>query len=129
MVELDESKFDMHLKLWALRIPREHCKAAMKILDGYFFLTSIITLICFIASNHVIDFPVPCVPSEGGAPYVVVSVSGNTGTLVSGKLVKPWIISCRHLFDRPRVKPITGDPTNEKTRYMIFSEKVKTPGT
>ncbi|KAK6788962.1 hypothetical protein RDI58_012761 [Solanum bulbocastanum] len=66
MVELDESKFDMHLKLWALRIPREHCKAAMKILDG-------------------------------------------------------------HLFDRPRVKPITEDPTNEKTRYMIFSEKVKTP--
>lgn len=38
------------------------------------------------------------------------------------------IISCRHLFDRPRVKPITEDPTNEKTRYMIFSEKVKTPG-
>ncbi|TMW97676.1 hypothetical protein EJD97_005153 [Solanum chilense] len=66
MVELDESKFDMHLKLWALRIPREHCKAAMKILNG-------------------------------------------------------------HLFDRQRVKPITEDPTNEKTRYMIFSEKVKTP--
>ncbi|KAJ8556546.1 hypothetical protein K7X08_035679 [Anisodus acutangulus] len=66
MVELEESKFDVHLKLWALRIPREHCKAAMRILNG-------------------------------------------------------------HLFDRPRLKPITEDPTNEKTRYMIFSEKVKTP--
>ncbi|CAN4094779.1 unnamed protein product [Withania somnifera] len=66
MVELDESKFDMQLKLWALRIPREHCKAAMKILNG-------------------------------------------------------------HLFDRPRIKPITEDPTNEKIRYMIVSEKVKTP--
>lgn len=38
------------------------------------------------------------------------------------------IISCRHLFDRPRLKPITEDPTNEKTRFMIFSEKVKRPG-
>ncbi|PHT34097.1 tRNA (guanine(37)-N1)-methyltransferase 2 [Capsicum baccatum] len=66
MVELDESKFDMQLKLWALRIPREHCKSAMKILNG-------------------------------------------------------------HLFDRPRIKPITEDPTNGKTRYMIFSEKVKNP--
>lgn len=66
MVELEESKFDMHLKLWALRIPREHCKAAMRILHG-------------------------------------------------------------HLFDRPRLKPITEDPTNEKTRFMIFSEKVKRP--
>nr|XP_009783388.1 PREDICTED: tRNA (guanine(37)-N1)-methyltransferase 2 isoform X3 [Nicotiana sylvestris] len=66
MVELEKSKFDMHLKLWALRIPREHCKAAMRILHG-------------------------------------------------------------HLFDRPRLKPITEDPTNEKTRFMIFSEKVKRP--
>ncbi|XP_059318300.1 tRNA (guanine(37)-N1)-methyltransferase 2 isoform X1 [Lycium ferocissimum] len=32
-----------------------------------------------------------------------------------------------HLFDRPRIKPITEDPTNENTRYMICSEKVKTP--
>lgn len=32
---LDESKFDVHLKLWALRIPREHCKVASKILNGY----------------------------------------------------------------------------------------------
>ncbi|XP_019225220.1 PREDICTED: tRNA (guanine(37)-N1)-methyltransferase 2 isoform X1 [Nicotiana attenuata] len=66
MVELEESKFDMRLELWALRIPREHCKAAMRILHG-------------------------------------------------------------HLLDRPRVKPITEDPTNEKTRFMIFSEKVKRP--
>lgn len=32
---LDESKFDVHLNLWALRIPRELCKAAIKILNGY----------------------------------------------------------------------------------------------
>nr|GMD01878.1 tRNA (guanine(37)-N1)-methyltransferase 2 isoform X1 [Ipomoea batatas] len=35
MVELDESKFDMHLKLWALRIPRQHCKIATRIFNGY----------------------------------------------------------------------------------------------
>ncbi|KAL6274657.1 hypothetical protein ACE6H2_025349 [Prunus campanulata] len=32
---LDESKFDVHLKLWALRIPRELCKVATQILNGY----------------------------------------------------------------------------------------------
>ncbi|XP_058206791.1 tRNA (guanine(37)-N1)-methyltransferase 2 [Rhododendron vialii] len=61
---LDESKFDVHLKLWALRIPRELCKVATRILNGF-------------------------------------------------------------LLDRPRVKPITEDPTSEKTRYMILSEKVQ----
>ncbi|XP_031094734.1 tRNA (guanine(37)-N1)-methyltransferase 2-like [Ipomoea triloba] len=35
MVELDESMFDMHLKLWALRIPRQHCKIATRIFNGY----------------------------------------------------------------------------------------------
>jgi hypothetical protein len=34
---LDESKFDVHLKLWALRIPRELCKVATRILNGYDF--------------------------------------------------------------------------------------------
>lgn len=32
---LDESKFDVHLQLWAIRIPRELCKAATRILNGY----------------------------------------------------------------------------------------------
>ncbi|KAL6224039.1 hypothetical protein ACLB2K_002895 [Fragaria x ananassa] len=61
---LDESKFDVHLKLWALRIPRELCKGATRVLNGY-------------------------------------------------------------LLDKPRVKPITEDPTSERNRYMILSEKVQ----
>ncbi|KAI9191284.1 hypothetical protein LWI28_006425 [Acer negundo] len=32
---LDESKFEVKLKLWALRIPRQHCKVASRILNGY----------------------------------------------------------------------------------------------
>lgn len=32
---LDESKFDVNLKLWALRIPRELCRSATRILNGY----------------------------------------------------------------------------------------------
>ncbi|KAJ9183392.1 hypothetical protein P3X46_007254 [Hevea brasiliensis] len=32
---LDESKFDVHLKLWALRIPREFCKVSTRLLNGY----------------------------------------------------------------------------------------------
>ncbi|XP_076933243.1 tRNA (guanine(37)-N(1))-methyltransferase 2-like [Bidens hawaiensis] len=63
---LDESKFDVQLKLLALRIPRELCKAATKLLNG-------------------------------------------------------------HMLDRPRIKPITEDPTSEKTRYVILSEKVQSP--
>ncbi|KVH88844.1 tRNA transferase Trm5/Tyw2 [Cynara cardunculus var. scolymus] len=63
---LDESKFDVHLKLWALRIPREFCKVATKLLNG-------------------------------------------------------------HMLDRPRIKPITEDPTSEKTRYVILSERVQNP--
>ncbi|CAL2274966.1 unnamed protein product [Prunus armeniaca] len=61
---LDESKFDVQLKLWALRIPRELCKVATRILNGY-------------------------------------------------------------LLDKPRIKPITEDPTCEKNRYMILSERVQ----
>ncbi|XP_062147590.1 tRNA (guanine(37)-N1)-methyltransferase 2 isoform X1 [Alnus glutinosa] len=63
---LDESKFDVHLKLRALRIPRELCKVATRILNGY-------------------------------------------------------------LLDKPRIKPITEDPTCEKNRYMILSERVQNP--
>ncbi|KAL0364458.1 UNVERIFIED_CONTAM: tRNA (guanine(37)-N1)-methyltransferase 2 [Sesamum angustifolium] len=63
---LDERKFDVQLNLWALRIPREHCKLATRILNGY-------------------------------------------------------------LLDRPRIKPITEDPTCEKNRYMILSEKIQNP--
>lgn len=63
---LDESKFDVHLKLRALRIPRELCKSAIKILNGY-------------------------------------------------------------LIDRPRIKPVTEDPTCDKNRYVILSEKLQTP--
>ncbi|GAV82065.1 LOW QUALITY PROTEIN: Met_10 domain-containing protein [Cephalotus follicularis] len=62
---LDESKFDLHLKLWALRIPRQLCKTTTRILDGY-------------------------------------------------------------LLDMARVKPITEDPTCEKNRYVILSERVQT---
>ncbi|GMP59991.1 hypothetical protein CsSME_00023044 [Camellia sinensis var. sinensis] len=61
---LDESKFDVNLKLWAIRIPRELCKVATRILNGY-------------------------------------------------------------LLDRARIKPITEDPTCEKNRCMILSEKVQ----
>ncbi|OMO57980.1 tRNA (guanine(37)-N1)-methyltransferase 2-like protein [Corchorus olitorius] len=63
---LDESKFDVNLNLLALRIPRELCKIATRLLNGY-------------------------------------------------------------LLDKPRVKPITEDPTSEKNRYMILSEKVQNP--
>ncbi|XP_060668607.1 tRNA (guanine(37)-N1)-methyltransferase 2 isoform X2 [Ziziphus jujuba] len=62
---LDGSKFDVHLKLRALRIPRELCKVATRILNGY-------------------------------------------------------------LLDKARIKPITEDPTCEKNRYMILSERVQT---
>ncbi|KAI4344055.1 hypothetical protein L6164_011329 [Bauhinia variegata] len=61
---LDESKFDVHLKLWALRIPCQLCMVATRILNGY-------------------------------------------------------------LLDKPRVRPITEDPTCEKNRYLILSEKVQ----
>ncbi|XP_057420776.1 tRNA (guanine(37)-N1)-methyltransferase 2 isoform X2 [Lotus japonicus] len=64
---LDESKFDVQLKLWALRIPCQHCRAATRILNGY-------------------------------------------------------------LLDKPRVKPITEDPTCDKNRYLILSEKVHNQG-
>ncbi|KAL2455474.1 tRNA (guanine(37)-N1)-methyltransferase 1 [Forsythia ovata] len=63
---LDMRKFDVEMKLWALRIPRESCKLATRILNGY-------------------------------------------------------------LLDRPRIKPITEDPTCDKNRYMILSEKVQNP--
>nr|GEX73842.1 putative polyprotein [Tanacetum cinerariifolium] len=63
---LDESKFDVHLKLFALRIPKELCKVATKLLNG-------------------------------------------------------------HMFDKQRIKPITEDPTSDKTRYVILSEKVQNP--
>ncbi|KAL0013908.1 hypothetical protein SO802_000977 [Lithocarpus litseifolius] len=63
---LDESKFDVHLNLWALRIPRELCKVATRILNGY-------------------------------------------------------------LLDKARIKPITEDPTCDKNRYLILSEKVQNP--
>ncbi|XP_054812332.1 tRNA (guanine(37)-N1)-methyltransferase 2 isoform X2 [Prosopis cineraria] len=61
---LDESKFDVHLKLWALRIPCQLCKVATRILNGY-------------------------------------------------------------LLDKPRVKPITEDPTCKKNRYLILSDTVQ----
>lgn len=63
---MEEKIFDVQMKLWALRIPRESCKLATRILNGY-------------------------------------------------------------LLDRPRIKPITVDPTCNKNRYIIFSEKVQNP--
>lgn len=32
---IDESKFDVHLELRALRIPRELCKVATRLLNGW----------------------------------------------------------------------------------------------
>ncbi|XP_043693496.1 tRNA (guanine(37)-N1)-methyltransferase 2-like isoform X2 [Telopea speciosissima] len=61
---LDKSKFDVHLQLWALRIPSQLCKHVLGILKGY-------------------------------------------------------------LLDKPRVKPITEDPSCEKSRYMILSERIQ----
>ncbi|GMJ07451.1 tRNA methyltransferase 5a [Hibiscus trionum] len=63
---VDESKFDVNFNLLALRIPRELCTKATRLLNGY-------------------------------------------------------------LLDKPRVKPITEDPTSEKTRYVILSEEVQNP--
>ncbi|KAK6945008.1 Glycoside hydrolase family 17 [Dillenia turbinata] len=63
---LDESKFDLTLKLWALQIPRELCKVVSRILNGY-------------------------------------------------------------LLDKPRIKPITGDSSCDKNRYLILSERVQDP--
>jgi len=45
---LDESKFDVHLNLWALRIPRELCKVATRILNGYAFSTTTIYFLPFL---------------------------------------------------------------------------------
>lgn len=39
-----------------------------------------------------------------------------------------WDLVCRYLLDKPRVKPITEDPTSERNRYMILSEKVQDSG-
>uniref|UniRef100_A0A1D1ZA26 tRNA (guanine(37)-N1)-methyltransferase n=1 Tax=Anthurium amnicola TaxID=1678845 RepID=A0A1D1ZA26_9ARAE len=61
---LDKGAFDMKLELWALRIPRELCSRASRLLNGY-------------------------------------------------------------LLDRPRVKPITEDPSSEKNRLLILSERVQ----
>ncbi|CAM8950616.1 unnamed protein product [Rhodiola kirilowii] len=66
VAQLDVSKFDVHLKLWALRVPCELCKVATRILNGY-------------------------------------------------------------LFDKPRIKPITEDPTCSNNRLMLLSEKVQNP--
>ena len=35
---------------------------------------------------------------------------------------------CRYLFDKVRVKHITEDPSCEKNRYMILSERIQNPG-
>lgn len=63
---LDESKFDVHLQLWALRIPCELCKVVTRVLSGY-------------------------------------------------------------LLDKARIKPVTEDPSCEKNRYVILSERVQNP--
>lgn len=55
---LDESKFDVHLKLRALRIPRELCKSAIKILNGYvlfFFVAN-----CSISMSQSFDINCSC---------------------------------------------------------------------
>jgi hypothetical protein len=46
--------------------------------------------------------------------------------LYFGNLRKCW---CgRYLLDKARIKPITEDPTCEKNRYVILSDKVQNPG-
>lgn len=94
---LDESKFDVHLKLRALRIPRELCKVATRILNG----------------------------------YVLVYVNYNF--LLNMVFIYRYVLICCHficsyLLDKARIKPITEDPTCEKNRYMILSERVQTSG-
>lgn len=37
---LDESKFDLQLKLWALRIPSQLCKVASRILNGLAYISN-----------------------------------------------------------------------------------------
>eukprot|EP00262_Sarcandra_glabra_P006605 TRINITY_DN1895_c0_g1_i1.p1 TRINITY_DN1895_c0_g1~~TRINITY_DN1895_c0_g1_i1.p1 ORF type:complete len:420 (+),score=80.62 TRINITY_DN1895_c0_g1_i1:403-1662(+) len=63
---LDESKFELKLQLWALRIPCELCKLVGRTLNGY-------------------------------------------------------------LLEKARIKPITEDPSCEKSRYMILSENIQNP--
>ncbi|CAN6454030.1 unnamed protein product [Victoria cruziana] len=64
LLTFDESKFDVKLQLFALRIPREHCNNVGRALKGY-------------------------------------------------------------LLEKDRIKPITQDPTCEKSRLMILSEKIQ----
>lgn len=39
-----------------------------------------------------------------------------------------FLVLCSYLLDKPRVKPITEDPTCDKNRYLILSEKVQNQG-
>ncbi|THU49173.1 hypothetical protein C4D60_Mb06t06770 [Musa balbisiana] len=64
MSSLDESKFDLNLQLWALRIHRERCTSVGRLLHGY-------------------------------------------------------------MLDRARIKPIVEDPTSEKNRFVMLSEKIQ----
>jgi len=38
------------------------------------------------------------------------------------------LITCRYMLNMPRIKPISEDPTCEKTRLVILSESVKNAG-
>ena len=43
-------------------------------------------------------------------------------------LLSSLLLFCRYLLDKPRVKPITEDPSCETNRYMILSERIQNPG-
>ncbi|RVX10979.1 tRNA (guanine(37)-N1)-methyltransferase 2 [Vitis vinifera] len=84
---LDESKFDLQLKLWALRIPSQLCKR----LDWTEFVAMKLRIL-------VLSF----------TDFINVNFA-------------------KYLLDKPRVKPITEDPTCETNRYIILSERIKNP--
>lgn len=96
---LDEKTFDVKLNLWALRIPREHCKLATRILNGFVMNSSLYVV-----------FTWRFLQIFGSVDYSLIFCL--------------W----RHLLDRPRIKPVTEDPTSDKNRYMLLSEKIQNPG-
>ncbi|KAF8400751.1 hypothetical protein HHK36_014051 [Tetracentron sinense] len=97
---LDENKFDSHLQLWALRIPRELCKLVSRILNGALDADE----------ESEIDPPLS----------ICGEVFNFAEAVLNGQMHQ-------YLLDKARIKPITEDPSCEKTRYMILSERIQNP--
>lgn len=81
---LDESKFDVQFKLWALRIPCQHCKVATRILNGSvpcsiysFYSLAFVFNFCFIESV------VTCLTSPESNPSLKTLPVTKTVTLYS----------------------------------------------